>query len=76
MNIEEVIKYAKERGLSEKMIALLVASLHPDENGKLSLEESIQVPLAIDYHIATKEHCKRILEQVKSMRAKRNNTDK
>lgn len=76
MNIEEVRKYAEENGMSEKKVALLVAELHPDESGKLSIEESSQAILAINYHAETKEFVKYCLEQVKRMRTERKKTDK
>ena len=76
MTVEEVRKYAKEQGVSENLIDRLVAELHPDENGKLSIEESIQACYSINCHTETKEFAKWSVEQVKAMRSKRNKSDK
>lgn len=48
MTITEIRNYAKERGIAEKRVALLIAELHPDENGNLSLEESMEAMGAIN----------------------------
>jgi hypothetical protein len=71
MTIDEVRSYAKERGLSEKRIASLIAELHPDENGKLDFQESIQACYTINYIADTIENTKAMLEAGKANRNKR-----
>ena len=71
MTIDEVRAYAKERGLSEKRITALIDELHPDENGKLSLQESIEACYTINYIADTIENTKAILEAGKAIRNKR-----
>ena len=47
MTIEEVRDYAKGCRIPQKRIAELIAELHPDERGNLSLEESLAAIHAI-----------------------------
>lgn len=68
MTIEELRAYAEERGLPEKKIAALVAELHPEENGKLSPQESIEACCTIKYIADTRENIKALLERVRSIR--------
>jgi hypothetical protein len=71
MTIEEVRSYAKERGIPEKRVEVLVAELHPDENGKLSTEESIEAVAAIDYVSRLREDTLRMIEEVRALRKQR-----
>lgn len=71
MTIEEVRSYAKERGIPEKRVEVLVAELHPDENGKLSTEESIEAVAAIDYVSRLREDTLRMIEEVRAIRKQR-----
>lgn len=71
MTIEEVRDYAKERGIPEKRIAELEAELHPDENGKLSLVESLQACNAINYIADLRASTKAMLEAGKAIKNKR-----
>lgn len=73
MTIEEIRRYAKESGFSENKIAELIAELHPDENGKLSLQESIQATTTINYVADLRESTKALLEAGKSLRSKKEN---
>jgi len=68
MTIEEIRRYAKESGFSQNKIAELIAELHPDENGKLSLQESIQATTTINYVADLRESTKAMLEGGKAMR--------
>jgi hypothetical protein len=68
MTIEELRAYAEERGLPEKKIAALVAELHPDENGKLSPQESIEACYTLNYIADTRENIKALLEMGRSIR--------
>jgi hypothetical protein len=68
MTIEEIRSYAKESGFSENKIAELIAELHPDENGKLSLQESIQATATIDYVVELRKSTKAMLEAVRAER--------
>ena len=70
MTIDEVRGYAKERGFSQKKIDELIAELHPDENGKLSPQESIEACYTINYIADTRENIKTLLEAGKAMRNK------
>ena len=72
MKITEIINYANEKGVSPKKIDALIAELHPNENGELSIEESTQAFFAIDYHIATIENIRSVLKATKKMRNQRN----
>ena len=75
MTIEEIRNHAQERGLPEKRIAALIAELHPDENGKLSLEESVQALATVNYIADTKENIRAILEATKAIRSNRGKTE-
>ena len=68
MTTDEIRTHAKESGLSENEIAELVAELHPDENGKLSLQESIQACATINYIADLRESTKAMLEAGRAMR--------
>lgn len=70
MTIEELRIYAKESGLSENKTAELIAELHPDENGKLSLQESIEAYATINYIVDLREGTKAMLEDGKALRNK------
>jgi len=71
MTIDEIRRYAKEMGLSEKRIDALAAELHPDQNGKLRLEESMQAVTTINYVVDLRENTKAILEAGKAIKNKR-----
>lgn len=71
MTIDEIRNHAKENGMSENKIAELVAELHPDENGKLSPQESIQAYATINYIVDLRESTKAMLEAGKTLRNKR-----
>ena len=75
MTIEEIINYAKEKRISPQKIDALVAELHPNESGELSIEESVQAVFAIDYHVETKEYIREVLETTREIRRKRNKTE-
>ena len=70
MTIEEIRKYAKESGLPPKRIDALVAELHPNEKGELSLEESAQAYATVNYIAETKENISAVLEETKATRQK------
>ena len=73
MTIDEIRTYAKESGLSENKIAELIAELHPDENGKLSLQESIQASATIDYIVELRKCTKAMLEAGRALRNRTRN---
>ena len=73
MTIDEIRTYAKESGLSENKIAELIAELHPDESGKLSLQESIQASATIDYIVELRENTKAMLEAGRALRNRTRN---
>lgn len=73
MTIDEVRSYAKERGFSEKKTDELIAELHPDENGKLSIIESLQACNTINYISDTRENVKKLLKAGRAIRNKNNN---
>lgn len=75
MTIDEIINYAKEKGISPKKIDQLVAELHPNENGELSTEESAQAVFAINYHIESIAYMREVLEVTREIRRKRNKTE-
>lgn len=75
MTIDEIINYAKEKAISPKKIDQLVAELHPNENGELSVEESAQAIFAINYHIESIAYMREVLETTRKIRSKRNNTE-
>lgn len=75
MTIEEIRNHAKEKGLSEKKIAALIAELHPDENGKLSLEESAQALVTVNHIADTIENVRNVLDATKAIRSKRGKTE-
>ena len=72
MTIDEIRTYAKESGMSENKIAELIAELHPDENGKLSFQESIQAYSTINYIVDLREGTKAMLEAVRAARIENN----
>lgn len=74
MTIEEIRNHEKEKGLSEKKIAALIAELHPDENGKLSLEESAQALVTVNHIADTVEHIRNVLDATNASRSKRGTT--
>ncbi len=71
MTVEEVRRYAKERGIPEKRVEVLVAELHPDEKGKLSTAESMEARAAIEYVCRLREDTRRILEAGRALRKQR-----
>lgn len=74
MNIEEIRKYAKENGLSEKRIEALINELHPDEKGELNTMEAMEAMAAINFALRTKENVRTIVEAVRADR-NRNKTE-
>lgn len=68
MTIEELRAYAQERGLPEKKVAALIAELHPDENGKLSVQESVEACCTINYIVETREGIKTLLKAGEEIR--------
>ena len=68
MTLDEIRTHAKENGLPQKRIDELIALLHPDETGKLSLEESLQAVATINYISDVREGTKAMLEAVKATR--------
>lgn len=75
MTIEEIRNHAKKRGLSEKKIAALIAELHPDENGKLSLEESAQALVTVNHIADSIENVRNVLDATKAIRNQRGRTE-
>ena len=71
MTIEGIRNYAKEKGLSEKKTNELIAELHPDENGELSLEESAQAFLTVNHIADTINDIRSAIEATKTMRNQR-----
>ena len=77
MTVDDIRAHAKENGLPQKRIDELIALLHPDETGKLSLEESLQAVATINYIADVRASTKTMLEAVKATRNRAgNNTDK
>lgn len=71
MTIEEVCTYARENHLPQRKIDELLAELHPNEAGELSLEESIQSVATINYIVDTRENIKALLQAGRELRNKR-----
>lgn len=74
MNIEEIREYAKESGIPEKRIEVLINELHPDEKGDLSIMEAMEAVAAINFALRTKENVRTIVEAVRADR-NRNKTE-
>ena len=71
MTIEEIRNYAKEMGIPEKRIEVLVAELHPDKNGELSTAEALDARIAIDYVARLRNDTRVIVERVRALRKQR-----
>lgn len=74
MTVEELCAYAKEEGLSQKKIDMLLAELHPNENGELSFQESIEATATVNYIVNLRESTRILLERGRALRTKRNKT--
>ena len=72
MTIEDIRKYAKEKGIPEKRVEVLIAELHPDENGNLNPVEALQAFNTIDYSVAVRENTRDILNAVRESRKQSN----
>ena len=68
MNIEKIKEYASENGLSEKRIAELVALLHPDEKGELSIIEGMEAMAAVAEVVRAREYTKTMVESIRASR--------
>lgn len=75
MTIDEIRNHAKESGLPDKRIDALVAELHPDESGKLSIEESAQALVTVNYIADTKENVRAVLEATRASRNQQGRTE-
>lgn len=73
MTIEEIRSYARESGISEEKIELLVRELHPDENGKLRPEEALEARAIVDYVVRLRESTRANIEAVRALRKRERN---
>lgn len=68
MNIEKIKEYAREKGIPEKRIPLLINELHPDPDGKVSLEEYTEAVAAVNFVVHTKEYAQYFTDAVRASR--------
>ena len=74
MTVEELCAYAKEQGLPQKKIDMLLAELHPNENGELSPQESLEATMTVNYIVDLRENTRMLLEEGKAFRNKHGKT--
>lgn len=76
MTIEEVRSIAKQKGMNPPRVDALVSELHPDENGKLSIEESAKAMASINIFVESMSFIRFALDSTKAIRERRENAKK